>query len=387
MATPIDCSNPSDPTILAIETIHDATNVLTRVVMMLDHAYRNPGDRETILAALQSAQHCAGFFRSALKMVKAQVGTFVSEQKEFCLGEMLQALEQMFGWSMKHATITFAIECPKPIAEAKLKGDPQLLFQILINLVDNAFKFTAFHRRKGDGEITVRVREPSTGVYQFVIEDNGPGMCEETKARLGEAFFQGGETAADGFGLGMRICHKFAQLLGAFVRVESEVNGGTKFVVSVPLEAVASEQQTPAEQVLGADIKVPVRVLVVDDDPVSTLLLGRQITAFGALTDVAGSCEQARAFFRNGDYGVIIVDNRLPDGVGLQLIEELRLLTDRGGTKPLIVSCSASLTTDEADAYRAAGVHLFLPKPIEPELVLELIIDCQAENGHTQAAA
>jgi len=369
------------------EWAHDAKNIMCHVVAMLHQARRQPERADLLEAAYQAVLRVSDVFDSTLDIAKSDAGKWSATEEVFCLRDELRAIEQMFAWSMKRFEITFTIDCPDDVATA-FKGDAKLLNRILVNLVQNAFKFTQLqHKRSGGGAITLRVLQVSDLMVQFSIVDNGPGMSAEVKTRLFKAFQQAPETASLGTGLGLSICRRLADLMEGTILVESELEVGSTFILAVPLEVVVPVRTEVAIEAIRIASTSPLRVLVIDDDVVSAFMLHKQICAFGAEVVVAHSCAEARVHLQNGDYGAVFVDNRLPDGRGLQLIEELRARTDRGGTKPRIISCSGGLAQDEISSYCSAGVALFLPKPVAPDAIMDVLNGCRTDNGRSVTAA
>jgi signal transduction histidine kinase len=147
----------------AAEWAHDANNILCHVIGMLDLARRRPDRADLLEAAYQAARRVTGVFQSTLDIVKAEAGKSTEMEAEFCLREELRAIEQMFEWSMKRHKIDFTIECPFHLT-TKVRGNSKRLSRVLINLVQNAHKFTAQHRRSGDGAITLRVCQRSVNL-------------------------------------------------------------------------------------------------------------------------------------------------------------------------------------------------------------------------------
>jgi CheY-like chemotaxis protein len=165
--------------------------------------------------------------------------------------------------------------------------------------------------------------------------------------------------------------------LDGTISVESELDMGSIFTLRVPLVVIVPESKEVAVTPLRVVSTRALKVLVIDDDVLSAFLLHKQLSAFGAEAVVAHSCAEARPHLFDGLYDAIFVDNRLPDGRGLTLIQELRARTERSGFRPRIVSCSGGLDRDEIGSYCAVGVDLFLPKPIAPDSVLEVLNSCR----------
>lgn len=238
--------------------------------------------------------------------------------------------------------------------------DPDRLRQLLLNLVGNAVKFTE------SGGVTVSLARSADGrSLVWSVTDTGPGISPEGMERLFVRFSQvkgGGLDGKVGAGLGLAICRGLIDLMGGEIGVESTVGKGARFWFSLPLKAVragvaAAGQDEPAS-VSGR------RMLVVDDNPATRLLLRTILQAFGAEVNEAASGAEAVDMAGRRDFDLILMDLRMPD---LDGASAARLIREASGAR------SAPILAFSADRDPVLDETLFrgaVQKPIQPETLL-----------------
>jgi signal transduction histidine kinase/DNA-binding response OmpR family regulator len=247
-----------------------------------------------------------------------------------------------------------------------VRADAAKLRQVLINLVDNAIKYTE------EGSVTLRLdvgaadragRLPLT----FCVEDTGIGIGRADQARIFEAFVQIGKAVAHkGTGLGLTITRQFVELMGGTIHVESTPGEGSRFRVELSLEpARASEIRTPragGERVIGLEAGEPeYRILVVDDERENRSVMERLLQNAGFQVRVGGDGAQAVAIFRAWQPHFIWMDLRMPVMDGVQATRQIRAL--EGGRSVKIVAVTASVFASQRSELLEDGLDDFVCKP------------------------
>lgn len=199
-------------------------------------------------------------------------------------------------------------------------GDPKRLRQIIMNLTGNALKFT------NEGTVLVRVTAQckhlspaSHGVnLRFEIIDSGIGMSEEVRARLFTPFTQADSSTSrkfGGTGLGLSISKKLVEHMGGIIGVESEIGKGSTFWFEIPTEEVSTE---------GSTVQMPslegISVLSVEDHPQGAKEIKRTLESMGAKVESCGTIAEGLALIKRRPFDVAVVDQGLPDGLGIELV-------------------------------------------------------------------
>lgn len=202
-------------------------------------------------------------------------------------------------------------------------GDPKRLRQVIMNLMGNAMKFTA------EGSVTIRVTKniqvmepPKTGLgLRFEIVDTGLGMSPEVAGRLFKPFVQADNSTArkfGGTGLGLSICKKLVEKMGGQVGVTSAEGKGSTFWFEIPTQEVDVNAQ-----VLNMPVLDGISVLSVEDHPQGAKEIVKSLKSMGATVESVPTYAEALSLVKRRPFDVGVIDQGLPDGLGLDLIREI----------------------------------------------------------------
>ncbi len=202
-------------------------------------------------------------------------------------------------------------------------GDPKRLRQILINLTGNALKFTQ------EGSVTLRVMRTTQHLAQrdiginlrFEIKDTGIGMSPEVCSKLFQAFTQADNSTArkfGGTGLGLSICKKLVELMGGVIGVDSIEGHGSTFWFEIPTEEIAVNAK-----IIDMPDLSGITVLSVEDHPQGAKEIANSLKSMGAAVDSCASFAEGLDLVKRKPYDVGVIDQGLPDGLGLDLIRHI----------------------------------------------------------------
>lgn len=203
-----------------------------------------------------------------------------------------------------------------------VKGDPKRLRQIIMNFVSNALKFT----KKGHVKLNIHtkvqhIKAPDGGVaLRFEVEDTGMGMPEEVCKKLFQAFVQADSSTArkfGGTGLGLSICKKLVELMNGVIGVDSVEGQGSTFWFEIPTFEVATDQTSVELPNLDG-----IAVLSVEDHPQGGKEIMNSLQSMGAKVTLVTNYADGLDMVKRRPFDVIIADQGLPDGLGLDLLKE-----------------------------------------------------------------
>jgi signal transduction histidine kinase/DNA-binding response OmpR family regulator len=306
-----------------------------------------------------------------LDLAKVESGRLTTVEEEFDVGELSESIAESLALRAheKNLELTVWID---PALPSVVIGDPMRLRQIIINLLGNAVKFTEY------GEVSLAVEKVSADAHRaeilFTVSDTGIGIPEEKIDAVFQVFTQLDSAASrrlEGSGLGLTIVNRLLEVLGGKLTVESEILKGSVFRARVPFMLATESSESVASQpnLQG------VRILIVDDNATSRSILARMVQALGATAEICASAPQVIAALESASasgsrFQVLMIDSKMPDVGGVELLRELRNRNDS-------TSAILMLTSDELharfDRMKEAGLRHYLVKPVKRSELLRTL--------------
>ena len=247
-----------------------------------------------------------------------------------------------------------------------VRADGRRLRQVLVNLADNAIKYTP----SGGVALKVGLHE---GRVRFLMEDTGIGIRPERLGEIFDVFHQVHDPsyASQGTGLGLAIANRLVRLMGGDLRVESEPDQGSRFWFDLDLPEVATAPRAVGEPKIVAVRGSRRRVLVVEDDPDSRGLFRDLLLPLGFELYEAADGEEGLRQAEAHRPDAVLMDMRMPGLDGLEATRRIRALPELEHT--LVIAVSASAFEHNRARCLEAGADDFLPKPFRHERLLELL--------------
>jgi signal transduction histidine kinase/DNA-binding NarL/FixJ family response regulator len=307
-----------------------------------------------------------------LDISKIEAGKMVIERKPFVLSKLLQTLELMFMNEANGKELDYSCLMAENVPEA-LKGDEDRLYQILINLVGNAIKFTP----KGYIRVSVEhMSEIETATWlRFIVEDSGIGIAPDKTAIIFERFQQindNPETPQQGTGLGLAIVKELCILLGGDITVQSKLDEGSVFTVTLPFEIAAEKMQpdTATEQipVTYPDLSFS-KVLVAEDNKVNQLLMKHMLKLYGIEPEFRENGIEVIELLSQQLFDLLLLDIQMPLMDGYQAAKEIR---KRNMAIP-VVAMTAYAMPEEKEKCIAAGMDNYIAKPLNEQELYNIL--------------
>ncbi|THB63348.1 MAG: response regulator [Desulfovibrio sp.] len=326
-----------------------------------------------ILAASDSL---LGIINDILDFSKIEAGKLDLDTAPFNLDEVLGSLANMIALKAEEKDIEILFPTDTNVPRS-LVGDPLRLGQVLTNLATNAVKFT----EHGEVVISTSVKERSPGkvVLAFSVRDTGIGMSGEQVRGLFEPFQQADGSITrryGGTGLGLSIAKRIVEAMGGEIKVASQEGRGSEFVFFAAFGLRSEEQEMCYLPPL--DLR-NMRVLVVDDNPTAREVLGEALGSMSFRAEAAGSSAEAMAMLTQAaekdsqdPYRLAIVDWKMPDQNGMELVEQIQLDSRLSSTKRILM-LTAYGKWELMDQARKAGADAVVVKPVNQSLLFDAI--------------
>ena len=322
--------------------------------------------RDYAKAVSRSAESLLAIINDLLDFSKIEAGRLTVEQIPFHLDELLQDVVALQAPRAQAKGLSLVLDKQTEIPDWLL-GDPLRVRQILLNLVDNAIKFT----ERGQVCISVQAaRLPAGEGYRFTVADTGIGIPPEAQARIFEAFAQAnGSTSRryGGTGLGLAICKQLTELMQGRLSLDSQPDKGSAFHLDLPLAATeAPVEQSEAVPDLPRFINT--RVLVAEDNPVNQKLTRLMLENLGVEVIQAEDGRAAWERVRQESLDLVLMDCHMPELDGLEATRAIRAWEDDQGLARLpIVALTANAMPGFEETCRQAGMDGYLLKPLREE--------------------
>lgn len=339
---------------------------------LLRHARTEEQRVEYLDIISRSGKDLLELINNILDFSKLESNNVELERTSFILETQLIEVMEMVLFRAKEKGIEMRYEGGEELA-ASYVGDPLRLRQIILNLLTNAVKFT--HQ----GSVTLRAAIiASEGLMDSVevsVEDTGIGIPEDYRGDLFKAFRQADSSTTreyGGTGLGLTIVQRLVDKMGGRVDLLSKVGEGSTFTVVLPIER-SPEKSSPQTALsegsnLHADFaeKVPLRILIVEDDPVNTRLICEVLRRLGYEPEAVNDGFKALAVLADARHDMVIMDMQMSKLDGAEATKRIRLgeCGQVVSSIPIVALTALALQEEKARILRS-GVDLYMSKPLQ----------------------
>jgi signal transduction histidine kinase/CheY-like chemotaxis protein len=369
--------------------IRTPMNGILGMTQLLLETELNLEQRNFAEVVAESGESLLTVVNDILDISKLEAGKFEIESIDFDLGSTVESAAALMAPKARQKNIDL-ITFIEPAARGAYRGDPTRLRQILLNLLNNAIKFT----ETGGVSVQVAVKlgqvpsnDESNVSLRFEVADTGMGMAESVRERLFQKFSQGDSSMTrrfGGTGLGLAICKQLVELMHGEIGVSSTNGIGSIFWFEIPFPR--STAHVVDRHALPAHFKT-LRVLLVDDIAMNLTIMGRNLRAFGmevstAADGFAAMAELERAWHNGKPYDLVFLDQMMPGLTGDALAKRIRQNVHIAETKIVIVS---SAGRDSVRNDPSLHIEAILEKPVRHQDLFDALVNIYSTRSDLSA--
>lgn len=341
----------------------------------------NSDQQELLTIITASGENLLQIINDILDFSKIESGQIQLENIDFDLRQLLHNVYQLMKVKVDEKGIDFSYHVSADIP-AVISGDPLRITQILINLVNNAIKFT----HKGSVEIDVGLvdRTGDSVRILFKIKDSGIGITNEGKTMLFKEFSQSESNISrkyGGTGLGLAISKNLVNLMSGEIGVESEFNKGSEFWFRLPLKEARNEAVESKEPV--GLIPKTLKILLAEDNLINQKVARLTLKQFGLDCDIANDGIEAFDLFKKNTYELVLMDMQMPKVDGLQATVLIRAHEKENLvlSPAFIVALTANAMSEDKQRCLLSGMNDFLSKPFSEKEFSHILIEAGKRLG------
>jgi predicted ATPase/signal transduction histidine kinase/CheY-like chemotaxis protein/HPt (histidine-containing phosphotransfer) domain-containing protein len=329
-----------------------------------------------------SSKSLLGLINDILDFSKIEAQKLTLEKIRFSLYEILQRVVNVCTFKVHEKGLEFVIDIA-PDVPKYLLGDPLRLQQVIINLANNAVKFTqsgAIHI-----SIAMQTQNSESSTLKFSVHDTGIGMSEAQQQGLFQSFTQADTSVTrkyGGTGLGLAISKQLTELMGGEISLTSELNSGSTFSFTAIFNH--TEQELEITQTVDRQMLTNLKVLVADDIEIARKVLIEGLAHMEIAADGAENGLQALnivlAAEKNGTpYDLVLMDWKMPEMDGIEAAKQIQAQVN--GRIPHILMVSAYDKDEAKELAQFSGIDDFLEKPINQSVLVDAIVELLSKES------
>lgn len=386
-----EASNESKSLFLASMSheIRTPMNAVLGILDLLTDTQLTEKQLSLITTARESGELLMTIINDILDFTKMDIDEQVLQLSEFDLHQLLKNCITLLKHLADKKSLQLSIVQTEDLPRF-VKGDPDRIKQILINLINNAIKFTEQGHVKLFVSVAPHNRDNKQLILKFKVSDTGIGIDKDNQAVLFDEFTmvdQSHSRKYEGTGLGLAICKRLINLMGGTISVESELGSGSVFEFFLVLEQ--ADQNSVQQTLIHKKTQAPranTHVLLAEDNLANQMVI-KSILEFSDLqVDVVNNGYEALKALQSAEYDIVLMDISMPEMDGMSATKAIRKLPTSAATIPIIALTAHTLSGDK-ERFIAAGMNDYLSKPIDRVATLSCIAhwtNC-AKAQHTQA--
>ena len=372
---------------------HDIRTPMNAIIGMTELAQLHIGDeekqRDYLNKIASSGAHLLGLINEILDVSKIESGVMELSESPLNLRALAGEAAEMVRISMENSQQEFQVDIDESF-DPWVMGDARRIRQVLVNILENASKYTGQRGKITFSVCEFKKEEQRTGTYRFIIEDTGIGMKPEYMEHIFEPFSRADDSRTSkvpGTGLGMTIVKNLISMMDGDIRVESEYGKGSRFTVTLCLDKCGNTGEAIQPAVSGPEAACRgLRVLLVEDNELNRQIASEMLKLLGVRVEMAENGREAVEAVCSHPalyYDAVFMDVQMPVMNGYEATREIRGSgMERIGELPIIAMTADAFAEDVKRAH-LSGMNGHLAKPVSIELLrgaLSGCLDCKRKN-------
>lgn len=365
---------------------HEIRTPMNGIIGMVDILKKTKlaEDQRDYLAIIESSgDSLLSIINDLLDYSKLEAGKLELENIPFMLSHELNNVFRMLDVLARKKDITLSLEIDEMTPDF-LTGDPVRLKQIIINLVNNAIKFTHV------GGVTIKVdpqrlKGKKSIILQFEITDTGIGISEDGKKALFQSFSQADKSTTrkfGGTGLGLVICKNLVEMMGGEIGVESVLGKGSTFWFTAVFDIIAEDvyqlavQDETTDHLKKTEFNKRLKILLAEDNKINQKVASAILSKMGHVVDIANNGKEAVDLYRGSNYDIIFMDIQMPEMDGMEATLKIREFEEAENKvkKIPIIALTANAMEKDREKYLGAGMDDYISKPFKSEELVPVFI-------------
>ena len=372
---------------------HDIRTPMNAIIGMTELAQLHIGDeekqRDYLNKIASSGAHLLGLINEILDVSKIESGVMELSENSLDLRALAREAAEMVRISMESRQQEFRVEIDESF-NPWVMGDARRIRQVLVNILENAAKYTPQGGRITFCVCELKREEQRAGTYRFIIEDTGIGMKPEYIKHIFEPFSRADDSRISkvpGTGLGMTIVKNLISMMDGDIRVESEYGKGSRFTVTLCLDKCGNTGEAIQPAVSGPEAACRgLRVLLVEDNELNRQIASEMLELLGVSVEMAENGREAVEAVCSHPalyYDAVFMDVQMPVMNGYEATREIRGSGMERIWELPIIAMTADAFAEDVKKASMSGMNGHLAKPVSIELLrgaLSGCLDCKRMN-------